>query len=213
MSMAQFVPDAWDASGCPAWISALATEDPNHLVHVVRDLEPPAALELLGAERDSIAPCELPVATADERTSLLRAAISPADPSAVLLAGRIGEWTFVYDDLGLTLGLWDGAKPLDAAAVLSAQGKAAATGYSAITGHAGLLYAVDGELVVNQELFDPAELDGDSPAEVRTAVELAGAFETRFDDYLGMRAVCVLAGLPRTLDDLRKVALLIAPLD
>lgn len=213
MSTTKFEAGALDESGCPAWISALAAEDPNHLVHVVRDLEPAAALELLGVERDSIASCELPVATVDEQTSLIRSAISPANPTAVLLAGRTGDWTFIYDDLGLTFGLWDGSKPQDAATVLSVQGNVAATGYSTITGHAGLLYAIDGEPLVNQELFDLTELDGDSPAEVRTAVELASAFDTQFDDYLSMRAVCILAALPRTLEDLRNVSLLVAPLD
>lgn len=209
-----FEPDTLDESGCPVWISDLAVDDPNHLVQVVRDLEPEEALELLGAERQAIAPCELPPKRPDAWTSLPRAAIGPVNPTAVLLAGRVGDWTFVYDDLGLTLNLWQPEeRPLEAAQVLSGKGKTAATSYVTITGHAGFVYAADGDVMTNQELFGPDELDEDTPAEIRAVLEQAGTFETDFDDYLGMRAICLLAELPRTLQDLRRIPLLVAPLE
>lgn len=209
-----FGPDVLDESGCPGWISELADDDPNHLVHVVRDLEPTDALELLGADRQSITSCELPAERPDERTSLLRAAIAPLNPLAVLLAGRIGDWTFIYDDLGVTLCLWqpEGGS-LDAAQVLSSRGTIAASGYVTITAHAGFTYAVDGDLLTNQELFALAHLADDTPAELRGVFESAGSCDIEFDDYVSMRAICVLAGLPRTMAGLRQIPLLVAPLD
>lgn len=210
-------PDTLDEIGCPVWITELANDDPNHLVHVVRDLEPAEALELLGADRKSITPCELPAKRPDAWTSLPRAAIAPLDPTAVPLAGRAGDWTFVYDDLGLTLGLWapDGQR-LEGAQALSGKGKTAATGYVTINGHAGFVYAVDGDVVAQQELFRLDELDEDTPAEIRAVFERAGTeteFDDDFDDYVSMRAIRVLAGLPRALTDVRRIPLLVAPLD
>ncbi|MBU3064886.1 hypothetical protein KO481_25570 [Nocardia sp. NEAU-G5] len=97
----------------------------------------------------------------------------------MLIAGRIGEWTFIYDDLGETRCLWhlEQRPPVHTTAALSAPGKVAATGSVAMTGHVGFAYAVDGQLLV---------------------------FHT-------MRMICALAGLPRTLDELRDVPLVIAP--
>lgn len=214
MSTPGFGPDTLDESGCPVWISELANDDPNHLVHVVRDLEPADALELLGAARQSITSCDLPAERPDQWTSLPRAAIRPPlNPTAVLLAGRIGDWTFIYDDLGLTLGLPQPERPpLETAQVLSSTGKVAATGYVTINGHAGFIYAVDGDLLTRQELFALAELADDTPTEVRAAFEPAGTFDIEFDDYVSMRALCVLARLPRMLEDFRKIPLLVAPL-
>lgn len=214
MSTPGFGPDTLDESGCPVWISELAADDPNHLVHVVRDLAPADALALLGADRLSITSSELPTERVDEWTSLPRAAISPLNPLAVLLAGRIGDWTFVYDDLGLTLYLPSPqGRPLHTTEVLSGKGKVAATAYVTVTGKAGFSYAADGELLAAQGSDEPEELDDDTPADVRAAFELAGTCDVEFDDHFGMRALCVLAGLPPTLEAFRRIPLLVAPLD
>ncbi|WP_216894189.1 hypothetical protein [Nocardia alni] len=213
MSAPGFAPDALDEFGCPTWISELAIDDPNHLLHVVRDLGPADALELLGAERRSITSCELPAERPDRWTSLPRAAIAPLNPTAVLLAGRIGEWTFVYDDLGLTLGLpQPEGQSLEAAQLLSDKGKVAATGFVTMDGPAGFIYAVDGDLLTSQELSALEELADDTPAEVRGAFETAGAYDIELDDYINMRAACILAGLPSTMRGLRHIPLLVAPL-
>jgi hypothetical protein len=143
-----FEPNTLGEDGCPAWIGELANDDPNHLVHVVRELEPADALALLGADPQLITACELPAQRPDQWTSLARAAISPPDPLAVLLAGRTGDWTFIYDDLGLTLASGQpGRPPPETAQVLSSAGDVAATGCATITGHAGFIYAVHGELL------------------------------------------------------------------
>jgi hypothetical protein len=90
-------------NGYPAWIAGLQCEEPNHTVLVVRDLDPDSALQLLGVPPEEIRPCELPAERPDESTSLPRAAFDTEDDTgAVLLAGRIGDWTFIYDDGGIT---------------------------------------------------------------------------------------------------------------
>ncbi|MFE9367349.1 hypothetical protein ACFYNN_32200 [Streptomyces sp. NPDC006978] len=59
--------------------------------------------------------------------------------SAALLAGRVGEWTFVYDDSGCTFE--------DAAEALSADGRTGATSVFSINGDASFTYAVDGKQI------------------------------------------------------------------
>ena len=214
-----FDPRTLDEAGCPAWISALAGEehDPNHLVHVVRDLEPADALELLGVDRQAIRPCELPTRNPGELTPLARAAIHPLNPTVVLMAARIGDWTFIYDDLGETLCLWHlpDRPPMDATEALSIKGKVAATGNIAITGQVGFTYAVNGKILVQETEDVPSstELGENTPAKVRAAVKAAGIFDSGDDYGVSMRMICALAGLPRTLDELRQIPLLVAPLD
>ncbi|MFD2421458.1 hypothetical protein [Amycolatopsis pigmentata] len=58
-----FEPGTLDEIGCPVWISDLANDDPNHLVHVVRDLEPAEALGM----RAICVLAELPRTLADLR--------------------------------------------------------------------------------------------------------------------------------------------------
>ncbi|MGI8312586.1 hypothetical protein [Saccharopolyspora hattusasensis] len=70
-----FPPSTLDAGGGPIWISELASDDPNHAVHVVRDLEPADALEALGAKPRLFRPCELPRSKPDKWTSLPAAAL------------------------------------------------------------------------------------------------------------------------------------------
>ena len=62
----------------------------------------------------------------------------------MLLAGRIGIWTFIYDDSGLTSFGADFAPP---AKVLSANGREAATSTYTINADTSLAYAVDGEVL------------------------------------------------------------------
>lgn len=89
-----------DPEGTPIWISELATGDPNHILHVVRGIDP---VEALAAKPGLIQLCVLPDSKPDEWTSLPCAALGiKPGTSAALLAGRIGEWTFVYDDSGFT---------------------------------------------------------------------------------------------------------------
>ncbi len=75
MATPGFPPNTLDGEGMPLWISGLASEDPNHCVHVVRGLEPASALEALGAEARLIRPFELPVDKPDGRLSLPGAAL------------------------------------------------------------------------------------------------------------------------------------------
>ncbi|MEU1497846.1 DUF6461 domain-containing protein [Streptomyces sp. NPDC005732] len=209
-----FPPDTLSSEGLPVWIGELADEVMNHSLHVVRGLEPAQALRALGVEPRSIETCELPAAKPDERTSLPRAALGNAPEGAAgLLAGRVGEWTFVYDDSGYT---FDGS-----AEALSAGGRTAVTSVYTLNGDASLDYAVDGEIV--EEIFiDDLSLEEDLPglpAELRAAFEAAGTADREdlepgeADSLIAMRATCALAGLALTLDAVRRVPLLVAPLD
>ncbi|WP_216893023.1 hypothetical protein [Nocardia alni] len=212
-----FAPDQLDETGCPAWITEFAgTEyDANHMVHVVRDIYPAEALELLGADPEEIRPCVLPTRDPGEKTSLARAAIHPLNPIVVLIAARIGEWTFIYDDLGETGCLWhlEQQPPVDSTAALSTKGGVAATAAVSITGHIGFTYAVDGDIKVwhSDRGFEATDLENDAPAEVRAAAEAAGTIQAEPDDGITMRMICALTGLPRTMNELREIPLLIVP--
>ena len=85
------------ADGFPIWIHGLADEDPNHTVHVVRDLAPTDAMQVVDAKPGMITLCQLP-AQRPKWTSLPRAAIGPTDSGCVLLAGQVGAWTFAVQD-------------------------------------------------------------------------------------------------------------------
>jgi hypothetical protein len=204
-----FPPCTLDSEGTPMWITDLADDVPNHILHVARGIEPAEALEVLGAKPSLIQSCELPESKPDEWTSLPAAAlgIEPGS-SAALLAGRIGEWTFVYDDSGFTCDD-------EATKALSADGRAAATSVFTINADASLLYAVGGEQVklVDVDYLDlEADLPG-MPAELRAAFEAAGTVPAAdFDGGIVMRAACALAGLPLTLEEIRRIPLLVVPL-
>ncbi|WP_250288026.1 DUF6461 domain-containing protein [Streptomyces atroolivaceus] len=209
-----FPPSTLDSEGTPIWISDLANCDPNHILHVVRGIEPAEVLQVLGAKPGLIRSCELPDGRPDEWTSLPCAALGIAPgTSAALLAGRIGQWTFVYDDSGFT---YDDAMTK----ALSADGRTAAMSVYTINGDASLTYAVDGEQIewVNVDDLDPEEDVPAMPAELRTAFEAAGTVEMEgfepgeADGLITMRAACALAGLALTLDDVRRLPLLIVPL-
>ncbi|WP_329295654.1 hypothetical protein [Streptomyces sp. NBC_01455] len=193
------------------WLRDLAAGDPNHSLHVVCGIEPAKALEILGVEPASIRPCDLPDSKPDEFTSLPCAALGIEPGStAVLLAGRVGEWTFVYDDSGYTFDSTAGA--------LSGYGRTAATSVYTINGEATLTFALDGD-EVEDIVIDNLILEEDllaMPAELRTAFEAAGVAEWEdlepgeVDSLIGMRAACALAGLALTLDDVRRIPLLMA---
>ncbi|MFF3566420.1 DUF6461 domain-containing protein [Nocardia jiangxiensis] len=209
MTTPGFPPNTLDDEGFPLWISGLEDDDPNHCVHVVKGLEPAEALEVLGAKPRLFQACELPDHK-PERMSAPRAALGDAmrDSSTALLAGRIGEWTFVYDDFGAT----------EDVAALSADGRIAAMSYFSINADASLMYCADGEEILWVNVDDLVlETDlADMPADLRAAFEAAG---TVAFDYLDpgeadfavcMRAVSALAGI-YTLDDLRRIPLLVTP--
>ncbi|WP_433574565.1 DUF6461 domain-containing protein [Nocardia brasiliensis] len=211
MATPGFPPNTLDTEGVPLWISELANDDPNHCVHVVRGLEPAAALEALGAKAPLFRQCELPVGKPDEWTSLPAAALGGerGDSAATLLAGRIGDWTFVYDDGGAT----------DDVAALSADGRVAATSYYSINADASLTYCTDGNEIAWINV-DDLELDtdlADLPADLRAAFEAAGTLEFDYlepgeaDYAICMRAITALADLPPTLDALRRIPLLLTP--
>ncbi|MFD9698084.1 DUF6461 domain-containing protein [Lentzea sp. NPDC059081] len=204
-----FPPTALDSAGDPIWVSDLASVEPNHTLHVVKGLEPAEALEVLGANPRLFRTCELPDAKADVWSSLVGKAlgIEPGD-SAALLAGRIGAWTFVYDDAGFT-------SPGPHTISLSADGSTAASSLDTINADASLSYAVNGEELAFVDVNDldlGADLPG-MPAELRAAFDAAGVFDDEdiapgeVDHAIGMRVVCALAGLVCTLDDLRRITL------
>ena len=211
-----FPPSTLDSEGTPIWITELADDDPNHCVHVARGIEPAQALEALGVKPELIQSCELPDKRPD-RFSLPHSVLGN-DPGAcaTLLAGRVGEWTFVYDDGGFTCDN-------EATEALSADGRTAATSTYTINADASLQYAVDGT-TVEWVTVDDLHLDEDlphMPAELRAAFEAAGVVEWEDEDmemepgeadyHVTMRAVCALAGLTLTLNDLRQIPLLVAP--
>ncbi|WP_024806259.1 DUF6461 domain-containing protein [Nocardia sp. BMG51109] len=213
MATPGFPPNTLDDEGCPLWISGLADDDPNHSVHVVRGLEPAAALEALGADPRLIQPCELPERKPDGwRASLPAAAlgIEPELGDMTLLAGRVGEWTFVYDDAGATFG---------DVHVLSAAGRIAATSHFSINADASLTYYADGDELawINVDDLDLETDPAEMPPELRAAFEAAGSVELDYlepgepDFDICMRVVSALAGMPWTLDDLRRIPLLVAP--
>ncbi|MFF9685373.1 DUF6461 domain-containing protein [Streptomyces sp. NPDC014623] len=208
-----FPPNTLDSEGEPIWISELANCDPNHILHVVRGIEPAEALQVLGAKPGLIRSCELPDSRPDEWTSLPCAALGiEPGTAAALLAGRIGEWTFVYDDSGFT---YDD----ETTKALSADGRTAAMSVYTINGDASLTYAVDGEQIewVDVDGLDPEKDIPAMPAGLRAAFEAAGTVETEDfepgepDGLVTMRAACALAGLALTLDDVRRLPLLIVP--
>jgi hypothetical protein len=213
MATPGFPPNSLDAEGVPLWISGLAGEDPNHSVHVVRGLGPAEALEALGAKSRLFRSCELPDGKPKGRSSLPELALGDArgDASATLLAGRIGEWTFVYDDFGATSH--------DETVVLSAAGRVAATSYFSINADASLTYFADGDelaWVTVDDLVLETDL-AEMPGELRAAFEAAGTVELGYlepgqPDYaICMRAVSALAGMHCTLEDLRRIPLLVTP--
>ncbi|MCA1189748.1 MULTISPECIES: hypothetical protein [unclassified Saccharopolyspora] len=197
-----FPPGTLDATGYPIWLSELDVPGPNHTAHLVRDLEPARALEVLGADPGSAAACTLPEQRPDEFTSLPRAALGDPQCLSVLLATRIGGWTLVFDDAGTTFqvggldtmrALLDGMRtgdwsalqepevprtvPRAPAEALSASGGPAVTLHANISGLLSLDYAVDGSRAYRTTSDDLDHETAEPPAEVRAAAAAAGIVE------------------------------------
>jgi hypothetical protein len=195
-----FPPTTLDSSGCPVWLSELAEDHPHHALHIVRGLEPAEALEALGAEPHLFQPVVLP-RKKDTASSLPGTALGfDLGTSGSLLAGRIGAWTFVYDDSMST--------SVEDTVTLSANGRTAATNTVSINADVSFAYAVDG---VYAYIGEP-DLERDLPAmpdELRAAFQAAGT--VGYDGDIEMRAICALAGLYCTMADLRRIPLLATP--
>ncbi|GAB2685703.1 hypothetical protein GCM10027271_55470 [Saccharopolyspora gloriosae] len=194
-----FPPGTLDADDRPIWLSELDVIG-HSTAHLVRDVAPRAALELLGLDAGSAVPCTLPAQSTDEHTSLPRAALGDPDCVAVLLAGRVHGWTLVFDDAGATseVGDLERARAVDAAAggdwsgleamagrprpavqepsaVLSAAGGPAVTIRTNFTGPpVAIGYAIDGELVFSTDSDDLDLRDPQPRADVRAAIAAAG---------------------------------------
>jgi hypothetical protein len=202
-----------DEHGFPVWLDSLNSEDGNYALHVARDLAATEAMLLLGVRPGMITPCQLAAHRPDRWTSLPRASIDPTDSGAVLLAGRIGAWTFVYDDGGFTTSDEHGDTP---AKLLSAnRGEAASiTEGDTLNPHFG--YAADGVVLFEIDYEDIDAANQGIPAGLRPAVESAGilepdVLEDGHDFAINARVVCALAGLQLTLNELRQIPLLVAP--
>ncbi len=122
----------------------------------------------------------------------------------MLLAGRIGAWTFIYDDSGFT--------GHDDTTALSANGRAAATSMYSINADASLTYAIDGTQLawIDVDDLNVEEDLATMPDELRAAFQAAGTVEHDHlepgqpDSHVCMRAICALAGLSCTVEDLRR---------
>jgi hypothetical protein len=202
-----------DDEGDPIWIRELAAEDPNHLLYVIRGLSPDEAVTALGGSViRRLEPGQLPERRPDPWTSLGRAVVGghATEDGPILVAGRSGDWTFVYDD---SHAYWELADGRDATVALSEGGcTAASSGYS-INADTDIQYAVDGRLVFwvsEPHQFEDVEL----PTDLLPAAEAAGVMDDDPDaDYgMNMRVVCALAGLMWTTHDLRNAPLVIAGL-
>lgn len=194
-----FPPGTLDTDDRPIWLSELDLIGQS-TAHLVRDVPPRVALELLGLDAGSAVPCTLPERSTDEHTSLPRAALGDPDCVAVLLAGRVHGWTLVFDDAGVTseVGNLERARAVDAAArgdwsgleamagrpspavqdpstVLSAGGGPAVTIQTNFTGPpVGVGYAIDGELVFSTDTHDLDLRESQPRADVRAAIAAAG---------------------------------------
>ena len=203
--------------GDPAWIEELASEDPNHLLHVVRGLSPEDAVAVLGGSvLRWLPPLSLPAERLTERTPLARGLlVDPQDADGgLLVAGRHGEWTFVYDDSHAWARAADGR---DATVALADEGRVAATSGYSINADTSISYAVDGEeifSVTEPYHLEELEEEEDIPADLVPATRAAGVLheDPELDYGVNMRVVCAVAGLTWTVQDLRSTPLLIANL-
>jgi len=210
MAIPGFRAEALNATGGPLWIDSLADADPNHLLHVVRGLDPAAAVELVGGRvLRELAPGELPAERPDDFRTPAHLVAGLDRMTDVLVAGRRGDWTFVYDASGIT-GWTEDRRTM--ATRLSADGRVAATSSWTINGKSSVSYTEDGETVFQiTESYDPAYDDEDTPDRLRPVIEAAGRVDGTEDDFeINMRIVCALAGLTWTPRELRAEPLLVA---
>lgn len=203
--------DSLTDEGLPRWILDLASADMQYTVHAVRDLEPARALEVVGVRPGRITTAVLPAGRADRDISLPRAAAGPTDAFAVLLAGRIGAWTFVFDDSGTTN---DAVEQL-ATELLAAEGGEAISTTSTINADTDLVYAVKGGLVLHttESLLDTASFE-EVPAALGPAFATAALFdrdqlEEGTPDTFNERVVCAHTGLWPSLRELRDLPCLL----
>ncbi|MCX2733851.1 hypothetical protein OOZ19_26705 [Saccharopolyspora sp. NFXS83] len=220
MTAPEFPADTLDSEGGPAWLSELGSGDPHQLVHLVRDLQPLQALEVLGAKLQHLRPCALPQERADEHTSLPRTALGDSECSAVLLAGRIRGWTFVFDDAGMTSEVSDvGGALVTPAMALSRTGGAALSLANNFSGPScGLDFAEHGAEVLWTNSDDLDVIAPGLEGRLKDAVDAAGIVE---QDYLDpgerdpeavIRMGCVLAGITSwTSADIRAADLVMLP--
>lgn len=204
-----FIPEALDEGGAPRWLSELATRDPNHLLHVVRGLDPQAAMEFVGGRVvRRLAPNELPTQRPDEWSTVMHAAVGADRMTDLLVAGQHDGWTFVYDASGVT---GDTADHQLMAVGLSQDGRTAATSIFTINADESFGYAEDGEILCHiTEPYDAESYDEETPEVIRPAV-LAAIDDEESDHpyYINMRIVCALAGLTFTPAEMRDRPLLI----
>jgi hypothetical protein len=192
-----------DQNGDPAWLAEFTGEGVCGTVHVVRALDPARALLALGADASLIRRCDPPAPRADTPNALSQATIGSTDRGVMLLGGRVGGWTFVFDDSGLSDTAPD---RYTAAMVLSAEGGEAATGVYTGDGYVELAHAVDGEQLSDIRDGIPAEGAARVPAGSRAALEAVGAFDDSDSgetaDGIGVRVACVLVALKYTVEGL-----------
>jgi hypothetical protein len=210
-----FRTEALTEGAIPKWIDDLATADPNHLLHVVRGLAPADAVELVGgAVLRHLNPHELPVERPNDWSTTAHAAIGADQMKDLLVAGRRGDWTFVYDTAGVTE--WTPERA-EMATVLSASGRAAGTSIFTINADSSFCYAEDGEIIIDIDADDPKPTDDEVPDALRTAIEAAGRADSDDEDDDGefldvdanMRIACALAGLTWTTGEFRAQPLLV----
>lgn len=199
MPIPGFPAEAVDENGFPRWITQLGDGYANHLLHVVRGLSPEAALRLVGGGEVHryVAPGTLPTGPTEDGSGLIHAAIGVDRRADLLLAGRNGDWTFVYDAGGATSEVVD---------ALSSDGRVAVSALSSINADSSLEYAEDGQTLV--EIREPCgpRYAGELPAALHPAIEAAGsvdsADEESWDIDVNVRIACALAGLTWTLEEL-----------
>ncbi len=201
--------------GLPRWIGELSSKDLAYTVHAVRELEPARALGIIGVRPARITAGVLPSTRPDRWTSLPRAALGPTDAFAVLLAARVGSWTFVFDDSGSTN---DSGEEQLTTQLLAAEGTEAISTTSTINADTDLMYSLNGELTLHTtESFLDTSGYQEVPAELRAAFEAAKAFdrdqlEPGTPDTFNERMVCAHADLRFSLDELRQLPCLIGSL-
>ncbi|AGL16182.1 DUF6461 domain-containing protein [Actinoplanes sp. N902-109] len=206
-----FSADAVSLRGIPDWIDRLAWEDPNHSLYVVRGLDPAEVIGIVGGEQvRTLAPGELPEDTADEWSGVVPHALEAAGGGDLLrVAGRRGDWTFVYD----TFGGMDG----ELAKTLSKGGRAAAYVVNSISGISRVDCAEDGSGVYElDDSYDPDYDQENVPELLRNAIDAAMAVDLEDPDWdlgVNMRIVCALAGLTWTYEEFRQHPLTIARYD
>ncbi|MDT8912056.1 DUF6461 domain-containing protein [Amycolatopsis sp. PS_44_ISF1] len=203
-----------DEEGMPRWLAEIQNDNLVHTMWVVRGLEPAAALPLLDTDPEEIRPCVLPATkNPDDERSLAAIALGLDLRQTVIVAGRVGDWTFVFEDSGY--GVY--VNELPAVVELSRDGQEAASTTFTINGDVNLEYAADGQhlFLESTSALDPER----APDRLLPAFAGAGvgcspwSGEDDLDDYLCLRVLCALAGLALTPGELRQLPLLAAPYD